>query len=59
MVVQALEPQDFVKSETAHNPPNHRVWHDSYVIPFDELDLYVKFAGEVLIDVTLVSFKES
>ncbi len=28
-VVQALLPQDFVKSETAHNPPNHRVWHDS------------------------------
>lgn len=57
-VVQALEPQDFQKSETAHNPPNSRIWHDSYVIPFDGLDLYLKFAGETLIDLALVSFKE-
>lgn len=58
-VVQALERGDFVKSETAHNPPNHRVWHDSYVIPYDDLWLYLKFAGETLIDVVLTSFKES
>jgi motility quorum-sensing regulator/GCU-specific mRNA interferase toxin len=32
-VVQALEPGDFIKSETAHNPPNHRLWHDTYNIP--------------------------
>ena len=57
-VVQALERRDFVKSETAHSPPNSRVWHDSYVIPFDGLDLYLKFAGEALIDLALVSFKE-
>lgn len=57
-VVQALLPDDFVKSETAHNPRNSRVWHDSYRIPYDELWLYLKFAGETLIDVTLVSFKE-
>jgi motility quorum-sensing regulator/GCU-specific mRNA interferase toxin len=35
-VVQALEPRDFVKSETAHSPANSKVWHDTYVIPFDE-----------------------
>lgn len=57
-VVQALKPGDFVKSETAHNPPNHRVWHDSYRIPFDDLYLFLKFAGETLIDVMLTSFKE-
>jgi motility quorum-sensing regulator/GCU-specific mRNA interferase toxin len=57
-VVQALVPGDFVKSETAHNPPNHRVWHDTYNIPCDGLFLYLKFAGETLIDVTLTSFKE-
>lgn len=57
-VVQALEPGDFVKSETAHNPVNHRVWHDSYKIPCDGLFLYLKFAGETLIDVMLTSFKE-
>lgn len=57
-VVQALEPGDFVKSETAHNPPNHRVWHDSYRIPFDDLYLFLKFAGETLVDVILTSFKE-
>jgi len=57
-VVQALEPRDFVKSETAHKPPNHRMWHDTYVIPYDEMDLYLKFAGETLIDIVLTSFKE-
>ncbi|MBA3880468.1 MAG: type II toxin-antitoxin system MqsR family toxin [Sphingomonas sp.] len=57
-VVQALEPGDFVKSETAHNPVNHRVWHDSYKIPCDGMFLYLKFAGETLIDVMLTSFKE-
>lgn len=58
-VVQALEDGDFEKSETAHNPPNSRVWHDSYRIPFDGLWLYLKFAGETLIDIVLVSFKEA
>jgi motility quorum-sensing regulator/GCU-specific mRNA interferase toxin len=57
-VVQALEPRDFVKSETAHNPPNHRMWHDTYVIPYDDMDLYLKFAGETLTDIVLTSFKE-
>lgn len=58
-VVQQLDRSDFRKSETAHNPPNNRVWHDTYVAPFDEMELYLKFAGETLIDVTLVSFKEA
>lgn len=57
-VVQALEVGDFVKSETAHNPPNSRVWHDTYHIPCDGLFLYLKFAGETLIDIVLTSFKE-
>lgn len=57
-VVQALEPGDFVKSGTAHNPPNSRIWHDTYNIPCDGLYLYLKFAGETLIDVVLTSFKE-
>lgn len=58
-VVQQLEREDFVSSSTAHNPANHRVWHDTYVAPFDGFRLYLKFAGETLIDVTLVSFKEA
>lgn len=57
-VVQALEPGDFIKSETAHNPPNLRLWHDTYNVPCDGLWLYLKFAGETLIDVVLTSFKE-
>lgn len=57
-VVQALEPGDFIKSETAHNPPNHRLWHDTYNIPCDGMWLYLKFAGETLIGVVLTSFKE-
>ena len=56
--VQALERSDFVKSETAHNPLNHRCWHDTYRSLQDEYYLYLKFAGETLIDVVLVSFKE-
>ncbi|MBA3897080.1 MAG: type II toxin-antitoxin system MqsR family toxin [Sphingomonadaceae bacterium] len=58
-VVQSLEPADFVKSETAHNPPNARVWHYSYRTPADGMWLYLKFAGETLVDVALVSFKEA
>jgi motility quorum-sensing regulator/GCU-specific mRNA interferase toxin len=58
-VVQALEPEDFVKSETAHSPRNPRVWHDTYVTPFEGRDLYLKFAGETLIDLVLTSFKEA
>jgi motility quorum-sensing regulator/GCU-specific mRNA interferase toxin len=57
-VVQALESRDFVKSETAHSPPRSKVWHDTYRIPYDGLFLYLKFAGETLIDVVLTSFKE-
>jgi len=57
-VVQQLERSDFVKSETAHHPRNSHIWHDSYRAPFDGCELYLKFAGETLIDVTLVSFKE-
>jgi motility quorum-sensing regulator / GCU-specific mRNA interferase toxin len=57
-VVQSLEGRDFVKSETAHSPPNSKVWHDSYVIPFDGYWLYLKFAGETLVTVSLTSFKE-
>jgi len=57
-VVQALEPGDFIKSETAHNPPNHRLWHDTYNFPCEDMWLYLKFAGETLIDVVLTSFKE-
>lgn len=56
--VQALERGDFIKSETAHSPPNSRVWHDTYTMPWDGRRLYLKFAGETLIDVRLTSFKE-
>jgi motility quorum-sensing regulator/GCU-specific mRNA interferase toxin len=55
--VQALKPGDFVKSETAHSPPNSKVWHDTYNLPWDGQVLYLKFAGETLVDVALTSFK--
>jgi motility quorum-sensing regulator/GCU-specific mRNA interferase toxin len=57
--VQALQRSDFVKSETAHNPANHRSWHDTYKSQQGDYYLYLKFAGETLIDVVLVSFKEA
>lgn len=56
--VQELEPGDFIKSETAHSPPNSKIWHDTYNMPWDGRWLYLKFAGETLIDVMLTSFKE-
>ena len=56
--VQALQRSDFVKSETQHHPPNHRCWHDTYKSEQGEYYLYLKFAGETLIDLVLVSFKE-
>ena len=56
--VRELEPSDFIKSETAHSPPNSKVWHDTYNMPWDSRRLYLKFAGETLIDVTLTSLKE-
>lgn len=56
-VVQELEPGDFIKSETAHSPPNSKIWHDTYNMSWDNRWLYLKFAGETLIDVTLTSFK--
>ena len=57
--VQALETRDFAKSETAHSPPNSKVWHDTYNLPWEDRWLYLKFAGETLIDVVLTSFKET
>lgn len=56
--IQALEPSDFIKSQTAHSPPNSKVWHDTYNLDWDDRRLYLKFAGETLIDLTLTSFKE-
>ncbi|WP_419809743.1 type II toxin-antitoxin system MqsR family toxin [Sphingomonas sp.] len=58
-VVRRLSPTDFVKSETAHSPPNSRVWHDSYRTRDGDLLLYLKFAGETLVELTLTSFKEA
>jgi motility quorum-sensing regulator/GCU-specific mRNA interferase toxin len=56
--IQALRTTHFVKSETAHSPSNSKVWHDTYIMIWDGLELYLKFAGETLIDLTLTSFKE-
>ena len=56
--IQELEPGDFIKSETAHSPANPREWHDTYNMPSGDLWLYLKFAGETLIDLRLTSFKE-
>ena len=57
--VQAPDLEDFVKLETAHSPRNSKVWHDTYNLPLDDRWLYLKFAGETLVDVTLTSFKET
>lgn len=56
--IQNLGSADFRKSETAHSPINQRNWHDTYVTRYQGLDIYLKFAGETLIDLSLTSFKE-
>lgn len=38
--VQALDPGDFIKSETAHSPRNSRIWHDTYNLPWVDRRLY-------------------
>ena len=48
--MQALTRSDFVKSETQHHPPNHRCWHDTYKSRQGEFDLYLKLAGETLVE---------
>jgi motility quorum-sensing regulator/GCU-specific mRNA interferase toxin len=57
-VVQVLEPGDFVKSETAHSPPNTKVRHDTYNIPSHGLYMYLTFAGETLIGGSDQHFQE-
>lgn len=56
--VQSLQRSDFVSSSPAHSPPVPGVWHDTYTMRWHGLDLYIKFAGQTIIDIVLVSFKE-
>lgn len=56
--IQNLRSADFRKSETSHNPINHRNWHDTYVTWYQGLEIYLKFAGETLLDLSVTSFKE-
>ncbi len=60
-VVQAIQdllPQDFVHSKPAHSPPSPGVWHDTYKMAWDGRNLFIKFAGAAIVDITLTSFKE-
>ncbi len=56
--VQDLEPGDFVSSSPAHSPPVPGVWHDTYNMRWDGYHLYIKFAGQTIVDIVLASFKE-
>lgn len=56
--IQDLEPGDFVSSNPAHSPPVPGVWHDTYNMRWDGHHLYIKFAGQTIVDIVLVSFKE-
>jgi motility quorum-sensing regulator/GCU-specific mRNA interferase toxin len=56
--VQDLRRSDFAGSSPAHSPPVPGVWHDTYTMRWGGLHLYIKFAGQTIIDVALVSFKE-
>ena len=56
--VQDLAPRDFISSSPAHSPPVPGVWHDTYVMRWDGLQLSIKFAGTTIVDIVLVSFKE-
>ena len=56
--VQDLQRSDFVASSPAHSPPIPGVWHDAYTMRWGGVHLYIKFAGQTIIDITRVSFKE-
>ena len=56
--VQDLEKGDFVSSSSAHSPPVPGIWHDTYNMRWDGIHLYIKFAGQTIVDIALVSFKE-
>lgn len=56
--VRKLGPGDFIKSETAHSRLHSKVWHDGWNMFWNGRWLYFKFAGELLIDGMLPSFKE-
>ena len=57
--VQDLLPEDFVHSKPAHSPARRGVWHDTYIMPWDKRNIFIKFAGATIVDITLTSFKES
>jgi motility quorum-sensing regulator/GCU-specific mRNA interferase toxin len=46
----------FVKSMTTF--ADHRVWQDVYHVPARGLILYVKFQADVVMEFTIMSFKE-
>jgi motility quorum-sensing regulator/GCU-specific mRNA interferase toxin len=56
--VQDLMPEDFVHSKPAHSPAQQGVWHDSYIMPWDKRNIFIKFAGATIVDIALTSFKE-
>jgi hypothetical protein len=57
--IQELLPDDFVHSKPAHSPALPGVWHDTYIMPWDKKNIFIKFAGATIVDITLTSFKES
>jgi len=46
----------FQKSMTSF--ADHRRWQDVYVVPFEEMTLYVKFTDDTVTEFVVLSFKE-
>jgi motility quorum-sensing regulator/GCU-specific mRNA interferase toxin len=55
-LVASVRRTHFVKSMTSYG--NHRIWHDVYHLPFEDLTLYVKFTRDRDGFYLLISLKE-
>jgi motility quorum-sensing regulator/GCU-specific mRNA interferase toxin len=55
-LVASVARTDFVKSMTSY--ADHRIWHDVYHVPFQDMTLYVKFTKDRDGFYLLISLKE-
>ena len=55
-IIQSIKRVHLHKSLTSHK--NHRIWQDVYLVPYQEIVLYIKFTLNENGDFLLISFKE-
>lgn len=55
-VLQSIQRSHFYKSMTSYQ--DHSVWQDVYHVPWDDVQIYVKFTAGRILEFRLLSFKE-